>query len=79
MDVAWSSPISPQEKLSITSTESWVKYLSANLKLCKEELERQPHNQVRENRRSMHRRAKKTFEDEHKGPRKFAIKRAEHQ
>ena len=79
MDVAWSSPLSPQEKLSITSTESWVKYLAASLKLCKEELERQPHNQVRENRRAMDRRAKKAVEDEHKGPSKFAGKRAEHQ
>ena len=41
MDVAWSSPLSPQEKLSITSTESWRKYLVASLKSCKKELERQ--------------------------------------
>jgi hypothetical protein len=38
MDVAWSPPLSPQEKLSITSTESWKKYLVASLKSCKDEL-----------------------------------------
>jgi hypothetical protein len=78
MDVAWSSPLSPQEKLSITSTESWRKYLVASLKSCKEELEQQTSSQVRENRRSMDRRARKAFEDEHKGPSKFASKLAEH-
>jgi hypothetical protein len=78
MDVAWSPPLSPQKKLSITSTESWRKYLVASLKSCKEELERQTHNQVRENRRAMDRRARKAFEDEHKGPSKFAGRRAEH-
>ena len=77
MDIAWSSPLSPQEKLSITST-AWMKYLVTSLKSCKEELERQTHNQVRENRRAMDRRAKRAFEDEHKGPSKFAGKRAEH-
>jgi hypothetical protein len=78
MDVAWSSPLSPQEKLSIPSTESWRKYLVASLKSCKEELERQTNSQVRENRRAMDRRSKKAFEDEHKGSSKFAGKRAEH-
>ena len=78
MDVAWSPPLSPQEKLAITSTESWRKYLTANLKSCKEELERQTHSQVRENRRAMDSRARKAFEDEHKGPSKFAGKRTEH-
>jgi hypothetical protein len=78
MDVAWSSPLSPQEKLSITSTESWATYLAASLKSCKEELDLQTHNQVRESRRAMDRRAKKAFEEEHKGPSKFAGKRAEH-
>jgi hypothetical protein len=78
MDVAWRSPLSPQEKLSITSTEPWMKYLAASLKSCKEEVERQMHNQVRDNRRAMDRRAKRAFEDEHKGPSKFAGKRAEH-
>jgi hypothetical protein len=77
MDVAWSSPLSPQEKLSITSTESWRKYLVASLKSCKE-VERQTISQVRENRRSTDRRARKAFEDEHKGPSNFAGKRAEH-
>jgi hypothetical protein len=42
-----SSPFGPQEKLSITSTEAWMKYLVASLKSCKEELVRQTHNQVR--------------------------------
>jgi hypothetical protein len=78
MDVAWSSPLNPQEKLFITSTEIWRKYLTASLKTCKDELERQTNNQVRENRRAMDRRARKAFEDEHKGPSKFAGKRAEH-
>jgi hypothetical protein len=55
-----------------------MKYLVTSLKSCKEELERQTHNQVRENRRAMDRRAKRAFEDEHKGPSKFAGKRAEH-
>jgi hypothetical protein len=35
-------------------------------------------NSIRENRRVMDRRARKAFEDEHKGPSKFAGKRAEH-
>jgi hypothetical protein len=78
MDIAWSSPLSPQEKLSITSTAAWMKYLGTSLKSCKEELDRQTHNQVRENRRAMDRRAKRAFEDERKGPSKFAGKRAEH-
>jgi hypothetical protein len=78
MDVAWSSPLSPQEKLFITSTEAWGKYLTANLKSCKEALERQTNDQVRENRRTMDRRARKAFKDEHKGPSNFAGKRAEH-
>jgi hypothetical protein len=78
MDVAWSSPLSPQEKVSITSTEPWRRYLIASLKLCKQELERHTSSQVRENRRAMDRRARKAFEDEHKGPSKFAGKRAEH-
>jgi hypothetical protein len=47
MDIAWSPPLRPQEKLSITSTEAWMKYLVASLKSCKEELVRQTHNQVR--------------------------------
>ena len=42
------------------------------------ELERQPHNQVRANRRALPRRAKRAFDDEHKGPSKLAGKRAEH-
>jgi len=78
MDVAWSSPLNPQEKLLITSTELWRKYLTASLKTCKDELEKQTNNQIRENRRAMDRRARKAFEDEHKGPSKFAGKRAEH-
>jgi hypothetical protein len=78
MDIAWSPPLRPQEKLSITSTEAWMKYLAASLKSCKEDLERQTHNQVRENRRAMDRRARRAFENEHKGPSKFAGKRAEH-
>ena len=78
MDVAWSSPLSPQEKVSITSTEPWRKYLIDSLKLCKQELDRHTSSQVRENRRAMDRRARKAFEDEHKGPSKFAGKRAEH-
>ena len=41
MDVAWSSPLSPQEKESITSTESWATYLATSLKSCKEKLDRQ--------------------------------------
>ena len=78
MDVAWSSPLNPQEKLLITSTELWKKYLTARLKTCKDELEKQTNNRIRENRRAMDRRARKAFEDEHKGPSKFAGKRAEH-
>jgi hypothetical protein len=78
MDIAWSSPLSPQEKLSITSTEAWTKYLVASLKSCRGELERQTHKQIRENRRALDRRAKKAFDDEQKGPSKFAGKRAEH-
>jgi hypothetical protein len=78
MDVAWSSPLNPQEKLLITSTELWKKYLTASLKTCKDELEKQTNNQIRENRRAMDRRARKAFEDEHRGPSKFAGKRAEH-
>ena len=78
MDIALNSPLSPLEKLSITSTEAWTKYLRASLKSCKEDLERQTHTQVRENRRSLDRRARKAFEDEHKGPCKFAGKRTEH-
>ena len=78
MDIAWSSPLSSQEKLSITSTEDWTKYLVATLKSCRGELERQTHKQVRESRRALDRRAKKSFDDEHKGPSKFAGKRAEH-
>ena len=77
-DVAWSSPLSPQEKVSITSTEPWRKYLIDSLKLCKQELDRHTSSQVRENRRAMDRHARKAFEDEHKGPSKFAGKRAEH-
>ena len=67
MDVAWSLPLSPQEKLFITSTETWRKYLAASLKSCKEALELQTNDQVRENRRTMDRRARKAFEDKHKG------------
>jgi hypothetical protein len=78
MDVAYSSPLNPQKKLFITSTEIWRKYLTASLKTCKDKLERQTNNQIRENRRAMDRRARKAFEDEHKGPSKFAGKRAEH-
>ena len=78
MDVAWSLPLSPQEKLFITSTETWRKYLAASLKSCKEALELQTNDQVRENRRTMDRRARKAFEDQHKWPSKFAGKRAEH-
>ena len=78
MDVAWSSPLSPQEKLLITSTELWKEYLTASLKMCKNELEKQTNSQIRENRRAMDRRARRAFEDEHKGPSKFAGKRVEH-
>ena len=78
MDVAWSSPLSPQEKLLITSTELWKEYLTASLKMCKNELEKQTNSQIRENRRAMDRRARRAFEDEHKGPSKFADKRVEH-
>ena len=78
MDIALNSLLSPLEKLSITSTEAWTKYLRASLKSCKEDLERHTHTQVRENWRALDRRAKKAFEDEHKGPSKFAGKRAEH-
>jgi hypothetical protein len=77
MNIAWSSPLSPQEKSSITSTDAWTKYLGASLKACRGELERQTHKQVRDNRRALDRRAKKAFEDEHKGPSKFAGKRVE--
>jgi hypothetical protein len=59
MDIAWSSPLSPKKKWSITSTEAWMKFFVASLKSCKEELELQTHNQVREIRRSMDRRAKR--------------------
>ena len=59
MDVAWSSPLNPQEKLLITSTELWKKYLTASLKACKDELEKQTNSQIRENRRAMDRRARK--------------------
>jgi len=51
---------------------------TASLKTCKDELDKQTNNQIRENRRAMDRRARKAFEDEHKGPSKFAGKRAEH-
>jgi hypothetical protein len=78
MDVAWSSPLSPQEKVVHHINRSLEEVLDASLKSCKEELERQTNNQVRENRRAMDRRARKAFEDEHKGPSKFAGKRAEH-
>ena len=52
--------------------------LTASLKTCKDELEKQTNNQIRENRRAMDRRARKAFEDEHKGTSKLAGKRAEH-
>ena len=78
MDIAWSSPLSPQEKLFITSTESWARYLNACLKSCRGELERRTNEQIRDNRRVMDRRARKAFEDEPKGPSKFAGRRAEH-
>ena len=78
MDVAWSSPLSPQEKLLITSTELWKEYLTASLRMCKNELEKQTNGQIRENRRAMDKRARRAFEDEHKGPSKFAGKRVEH-
>ena len=78
MDIALNSLLSPLQKLSITSTEAWTKYLLASLKSCKEDLERHTHTQVRENWRALDRRAKKAFEDEHKGPSKFAGKRTEH-
>ena len=51
---------------------------TASLKTCKDELEKQTNNQMRENRRAMDRRARKAFEDEHKGTSKLAGKRAEH-
>ena len=41
-------------------------------------MDRQTHKQVRKNRRALDRRAKKAFEDEHKGPSKLAGKRVEH-
>jgi hypothetical protein len=71
-------PLSPQEKLLIASTELWKEYLTASLKMCKNELEKQTNSQIRENRRAMDRRARRAFEDEHKGPSKFAGKRVEH-
>jgi hypothetical protein len=78
MDIAWSSPLSPQEKLFITSTESWARYLNACLKSCRGELERRTNEQIRDNRRVMDRRGRKAFEDEPKGPSKFAGRRAKH-
>jgi hypothetical protein len=78
MDMAWSSLLSPQEKLSITLTDAWTKYLVANLKACRGERDRQTHKQVCDNRLALDRRAKKAFEDEHTGPSKFAGKRVEH-
>jgi hypothetical protein len=78
MDVAWSSPLSPQEKLLITSTELWKEYLTVSLRSCRSELEKQTNDQLRENRRAMDQRARRAFEDEHKGPSKFAGKRVEH-
>jgi hypothetical protein len=40
--------------------------------------EKQTNSQIRENRRAMDKRARRAFEDEHKGPSKFAGKRVEH-
>ena len=48
------------------------------MRSCKNELEKQTNDQLRENRQTMDKRARRAFEDEHKGPSKFAGKRVEH-
>jgi hypothetical protein len=63
MDIAWSSPLSPQEKLSITSTDAGTKYLVASLKACRGEQEQQTHKQLSDNRRVLDRPSEKVFED----------------
>jgi hypothetical protein len=63
MDIAWSSPLSPQEKLSIPSTDAGTKYLVASLKACRGEQEQQTHKQLSDNRRVLDRPSEKVFED----------------
>ena len=68
-------PLGLQEKLAVTQSEHWTCLLEERIRVNKVALQALTQAQVQESRRDMDFRARRAFEQEHKGPSKFAGKR----
>ena len=66
--------LSVQEELAVVNSSHWKSLLEERVRVSKEALRSLTQRQVHESRREMDRRARRAFENEHKGPSKFTGK-----
>ena len=76
-DIGWHAErsLTTSDKLTVTHSSHWKSLLEERVRVNKETIRLLTQKQVTDSRIEMDRRAKKAFENEHKGPSKFAGKR----
>ena len=74
LDFSALGQLSRQEELAVTASAHWKSLLEERVRVSKEALCSLTQQQVHESRREMDRRARRAFENEHKGPSKFTGK-----